>query len=396
MRITLVEFNPASGLFHFAFQLGASLAGRGHEVQLVTGPDPELTSSDPNFELVSILPTWRPGTDGERPLLRKARRLSRGGRHAAAWGVVARHLHSTRPDVVQWASWRFAIDGFMAGWIARQGWCKVSVDLSHSPIPLQEQRISASPYRRGAVLNRGLASGYRAMDTVLVLGHTSRDDLIRTWPGLSRCDVVAHGDEGALGSVEHLPRPSACPPRALLFGTLTRYKGIDLLLDAWPMVREVVTNAQLVIAGGPVGDLDLRDLRRRAAQSEGVSLRVGYLPIPAIAPLVGSARLFVAPYHRSNASGTVRLAQTLGRPVIVTDVGDLAESVVDGQSGLVIPPNDPHALAHGLIRLLQDPALADRLGEAGRSHLMATASWSLVAADVERIYQELLSGSTTG
>jgi hypothetical protein len=57
LRITLVEFNPSGGLFQFAVQLGEALADRGHDVELVTGPDPELASRRPNFRVVAQLPT---------------------------------------------------------------------------------------------------------------------------------------------------------------------------------------------------------------------------------------------------------------------------------------------------------------------------------------------------
>jgi glycosyltransferase involved in cell wall biosynthesis len=390
-RVTLVEFSPSGGLFQFAFQLGRALAEEGHDVELVTGPHPELTNGGP-LRVTPILPTWHPGAGVEPLLLRKSRRVVRAGRLVLAWVVLAFHLRRRRPDVVQFGEWHFSIDGAAAALLSRTGWSRQWVDLAHSPLPLTEQRGGRSAYRRGPLLRRGLAAGYRAMDAVLVLGEASRRDMEQAWPGVRRIDVVPHGDEEIFrhGPV---PAPSSCGPRVLFFGALTGYKGLDVLLDAFSLVREQLPDAELVIAGPVVADLDLVALAERARRVGHVDLRPGYVPIDDVGPLLSSARLLVAPYLRSNASGVVRLAHTFERPVVVSDVGDLANSVRAGHTGLVVEPGDPRALADSMVRLLADPDEADRMGRAGRDHQGQEASWPQVARRVGAIYQELLEGT---
>ncbi|MDQ6839902.1 MAG: glycosyltransferase family 4 protein, partial [Actinomycetota bacterium] len=204
-----------------------------------------------------------------------------------------------------------------------------------------------------------------------------------------RVEVIPHGDESALVRGEPV-RPSQCEPLAVFFGSLSRYKGLDVLLDAHARVLDTLPGARLLIAGSLIPDLDVVELRRRCAALSGVTLQVGYVPIDDVAALVGSARVIVAPYRRSNASGVVRLAQTLGRPVVVTDVGDLSESVDDGETGLVVAVEDSASLAQAMVRILDDGTLADRMGKEGRQRLLATASWPLVAQRVSDIYGQLL------
>ncbi|MBV9660145.1 MAG: glycosyltransferase family 4 protein [Acidimicrobiales bacterium] len=388
-RVTLVEFTPSGGLFQFSYQLGQGLAELGHDVELVTGPEPELRSDHPRFRVLPILPTWHPGAGVERPWLRKSRRVIRAVRHVAAWAVVARHLRRVRPDVVQWSEWRFGIDGLLAAAIARRRWAGLASDLAHSPIPLEEQGAGDGAYRQGRLLRAGLARGYRAMDAVFVLGETSSADLQANFPEVDAPVVIPHGHEGIFDSGPVVP-PGDCPQRVVLFGSLTRYKGIDVLLDAFAEVRRRLPEAELVVAGPLVGDLELEALLLRADRIGNVALRPGYLPIERVPELVGSARVFAAPYLRSNASGAVRLAQTLGRPVVVTDVGDLADSVPDGVAGLVVPPEDARSLAEALLRLLEDPRLADRMGAAGRDRLLDEGSWERVAARVSAVYDSVL------
>lgn len=393
MRITLVEFSPSGGLFHFAVQLGEGLAGRGHDVELLTGRRPELTTTVPGLRIRGVLPTWHPAAG--RPLpgpLHKARRTVRAARYYAAWPLVAAALAWRRPDVVQWASLRFPVDGW---WVRRlsRGPARVSLDLVHAPRPFNEQAKSGEVFRMPPRLHRSLAAAYAAVDAVLVLGEQSRRDMQAAWPAVRRVEVVPHGDESVFARGTTTGPPSSAPARVLFFGTLTTYKGLDLLLDAFALVRAELPDAELVLAGAASADVDTAALQRRADTLGGVVLRVGYVPLPAVAGLFASARVVAAPYRYANASGVVHLAQTFARPVVATRVGDLPAAVADGRSGWVVPPEDPTAFARALLRLLRDPAEADRLGAAGRERVAADATWPAVAARVEEVYRDCLGAA---
>jgi len=160
-------------------------------------------------------------------------------------------------------------------------------------------------------------------------------------------------------------------------------------------VRPARPEAELLIAGA-VADLDLGALRAKAERVGGVDLRAGYVPAETVAGLVGAARIVVAPYVIANQSGVVHLAQTFGRPVVATDVGDLGVAVRDGETGLLVPPSDPAPLAGALLRLLDDDDLADTLGRAGLEHSRAAASWKSVAERILPIYADLISARESG
>ncbi len=395
LRIVLVEFSPSGGLFQFSFEMGTALAQAGHTVTLLTGPDPEFTSTVAGFDVAPVLPTWHPGAGVEPSLVRKARRGVRALRHVAAWASVARFVRETRPDVLQWSEWRFALDGLLASAVASRRWAGICADLAHSPIPLEEQRGGSGPYRQGRLLYRGLGRGYLAMDAVMVLGSRSRAELLDAWPEVQRVEVIPHGDLRTLAHDE----PAAagdCPERVVLFGALTGYKGIDVLLEAFTRIRSARPSATLLIAGPVVGDLNVAEMQMRAAAVEGVEFSPGYVPADDVARLVGGARLVAAPYTRSNSSGVVRLAQTLARPVVATDVGDLSGSVKDGETGLVVRPGDPEGLAEAVIRLLGDPRLATRMGAEGRRQLFAESSWELAAGRLVSIYRSALDITAEG
>lgn len=402
LKVTLVEFSPSGGLFQFAVQLGEALAGRGHDVELLTGPRPELTSRHPGFRIVPCLPTWHASEGaGDPRLRRRVRRVARAGRYHLAWVVLLRRLARSRPDVVQFSGGRFPVDGVATAWLSRRrrGGRPALVTLAHSPLPFNEQRATGEVLRSNRLLHASFGLGYRSVDALIVLGEQSAADLRQAWPDVDDVTVVPHGDEGVFLSDEPVPADQT-PPQVLFFGTLQAYKGVDVLLDAFALVREQVPDARLVIAGAPSGDTDLDALRSTADRIGGVELRAGYVPMADVPALFQSSRVVAAPYRYANASGVVELARTSSRPAVGTTVGDLPAVIADGETGLLVPPADPGALATALVRLLTDPAEARRMGEAARARSTEGASWATVAERTEEVLRRALAtrgpGAGTG
>ncbi|MGY1621445.1 glycosyltransferase family 4 protein [Geodermatophilus sp. SYSU D00965] len=391
--MTLVEFSPSGGLFQFAVQLGEALAARGHRVELLTGPRPELASRHPGLRIVPCLPTWHASEGaGDPPLKRRLRRVVRAGRYHLAWAVLLRRISRTRPDVVQFSGGRFPVDGVATAWLSRRrrGGRPVLVTLAHSPLPFNEQRATGEVLRQNRLLYASFGLGYRSVDSVVVLGDRSAKDLVTAWPDVEDVTVVPHGDEGVF--LDQAPFPARqTGPEVLFFGTMQAYKGLDLLMEAFERVRAERPDARLVVAGAPSGDTDLDELRRSAARIGGVDLRAGYVPMGEVSALFQSARVVVAPYRYANASGVVELARTFGRPVVGTTVGDLPSVIAHEETGLLVPPGDVDALAAGLLRLLADADEAERMGAAGRARSAEGASWATVAERIEEVYRHSLA-----
>lgn len=392
-RIALVEFPPSGGLYQFSLQLGEALARAGDDVELITGPSPELYSREPGCRVRSILPTWHPSAGAAAPgWWRRARRVIRAGQHSAAWAVLIAHLLRTRPDVVMWSAWRFPIDGWGVHAVRKVLPNAVLAIVAHEPRPLVEQPGHVGMYKTSGATNRALATAYADLDVAFVLGESARQILTETWPITAPVHVIPHGDEGIFVSAA-MPGVETTRPVALSFGTITAYKGIDTLCDAWPAVLAQIPDAELVIVGALSADVDESLLRSTVANLPGVSLHTGYVPVPDVAPYFARARCVVLPYKRSSQSGVAHLAHTMGRPVVATRVGDIPAVVRDGVSGLLVDPDDSEGLAQSLIQLLRDPETARAMGEAGLRGLAAGASWDDVAG---RLRQGLPPGRNAG
>ncbi|HVP14449.1 MAG TPA: glycosyltransferase [Terriglobales bacterium] len=176
---------------------------------------------------------------------------------------------------------------------------------------------------------------------------------------------------------------------ALFFGYVRRYKGLDTLLEAWPLVR--TQRAVTLLVAGDFYEDPAPYRRQAAAAGEGaVRLLEGYRSDAEVEALFRAADVVVLPYHSATQSGVTHVAYALGVPVITTDVGGLAETVRPGETGLVVPPLDPPALAAAVLRFFAQD-LGPRLREGVRA-LAASHSWDALAASTLDLIGQLAPG----
>lgn len=151
-------------------------------------------------------------------------------------------------------------------------------------------------------------------------------------------------------------------------GALVAHKGQRVLVDAMPLVRRAVPDAQLVI----FGEGELRaDLARQIHQL-GLDKHVVLAGFrDHIAGLVRSADLFVMSSVTEGLGSAVLDAMALGLPVVGTRAGGIPEAVVHEETGLLVRPGDAAALADAIVTLLRDPLRRRALGEAGRTRVAA-------------------------
>jgi len=195
----------------------------------------------------------------------------------------------------------------------------------------------------------------RNSDGYLVMSDSVERDLDRLKPGAPRRRVrhplYAHFDRGRFTRATARERLGLDPAAevVLFFGYVRRYKGLDVLLDAWPAVR-ARRPATLVVAGEFYEDPEPYRARIAAAGGEpGIRLLDRYLSDEEVEAVFKAADIVVLPYRSATQSGVTHVAYALGVPVITTDVGGLAETVHAGETGLVVPPEDPRALAEAIV-----------------------------------------------
>jgi phosphatidylinositol alpha-1,6-mannosyltransferase len=195
----------------------------------------------------------------------------------------------------------------------------------------------------------------------------------------------------AVGGRERAERPTIVTVARLR----DRYKGHDVLIEALAPIREQVPEAELVV----IGDGPLRDELEQLAHTAGVGGAVRFLGAVSDEERnrwLRRAHLFAMPSRlpddgrAGEGFGIVYMeAAAYGLPVVAGNVAGALDAVADGETGLLVDPTDPCAVAAAIARLLLDGELAQRLGRAGAARAEGFA-WPLIAARVEEVLMEQL------
>ncbi len=407
MRIAVVEPRGAGGMIHYAYRLCAAMAAQGADVTLITSTDYELAGEPHDFAVEAILrPTSRPaGPASPRAgalgvALRKARRLARLAasfvRVNAEWVRLSRHLLATRPDVVQFGSIEHAIEAPYLWHLRRRG--LELADVVHEP------EIRTNRGIRWAVDIRLYRAVYRVFDHLFLHGAANVARFTELYPGVPQARVhsIEMGslvvlEPGAESDVDLRARHGFAPdaPVVVFFGTLLPSKGIEDLIAAFVTVHARRPDARLLIAGHPSRRMEDGGLERLAGGlgiGDAVTVNAQYVPNDELGALMGMARVVVLPYRSATQSGALQVAYAYGRPVVATRVGALPEVVEEGRSGYVVAPEKPAELAEAILRLVDDPESAERMGGHARHLSQTKHSWSSIAAGILAVYE----GPTAG
>jgi len=232
----------------------------------------------------------------------------------------------------------------------------------------------------------------RNSDGYLVMSDSVERDLDRLKPGAPRRRVAhpfyAQFDTGRWTRERaraHLGL-EAGDEVALFFGYVRRYKGLDILLSAWPRVR-ARRAVKLVVAGEFYEDAaPYRALAAAAGGEPHVRVLDRYLPDDEVEAVFKAADVAVLPYRSATQSGVTHVAYALGVPVITTHVGGLAETVT-AETGLVVPPEDPAALAEAVVRFFEQ-GMGERMRR-GVAALKQAHSWETLAEKTIDLVDEL-------
>ncbi|HUY48059.1 MAG TPA: glycogen synthase [Streptosporangiaceae bacterium] len=234
---------------------------------------------------------------------------------------------------------------------------------------------------------------------VVAVSARMRADVLAAYPAVppDRIRVIRNG----IDAREYAPDPGTdvlsrwgldpLLPIVLFVGRITRQKGLPVLLRA---AASLAPEAQLVLCAGQP---DTAELAAEVADlvTSLQATRPGVVWIPEMLPkrdviqLLSHATAFACP-SLYEPLGIVNLeAMACGTAVVASRVGGIPEVVADGETGLLVPPDDPAALAAALNALVSDSGRAASMGRAGRKRAVAEFGWDAIAAQTTALYAEL-------
>jgi glycosyltransferase involved in cell wall biosynthesis len=169
----------------------------------------------------------------------------------------------------------------------------------------------------------------------------------------------------------------------LFFGYVRRYKGLHTLIDAMKHVKAFLNVKLLVVGEFYDNEADYREHISREGLDEVINVVSDYIPNEKVSEYFSAADVVVLPYHSATQSGITQIAYNFNKPVIVTNVGGLTETVIDGVSGLIVPPESPQALANAILRFYRENL--ETMYSEGVKKEKAKYSWENLVQAIEEL-----------
>jgi D-inositol-3-phosphate glycosyltransferase len=275
-------------------------------------------------------------------------------------------------------------------WLLRKSGINL-VHTVHDVIPLDESKVDQ-------IFNKIV---YRSSKSLIVHSEPNLNTLASTKVSREKIYIVPHGNfdvfikNGALQKDEARRNLNLQNEDDLLlfFGFIKKYKGLDLLLDAFESAYEKNKKLKLLIAGAVDSNELLNHYNEKINlmnSKKNVIFHSDFIPQEKVAEYFTASDLVVLPYKQISHSGVMHLAYSFGRPLIVTDTGDFAYTVRTDNSGFVVGNYSSDNLAEIILNAFSDK---ERLEEMGKNILQLNSSkysWLNVAEETKNVYLNTL------
>jgi len=375
-------------------ELTRKLAGQGHQVtvyaqkNLADLPDQAELHAGVRVEHIDSGPVAETATEpGDADLLERVPAFS---------GPLRSLWQSDRPDVVHALRWTSGLAALAA---ARD--LGIPVVQEFSSLGVSERRAAAGfRDQSGAVTADGASAARirlepaigRSATAVVATNSAEVSDLASLGVHRSSIRVVPWGVDTDLFTPEGPVAKRNGRPRLLTAADLTQRKPLETLFRALTKVPD----AELLVVGGPAEAKLAKDDNyvklAKFAAALGIADRViftGEVKYTAMPPLLRSADLVISTCQYAPSGTTSLQAMACGTPVIAPPVGGHMDAVVDGTTGIIIPPDRPALLAQRIRQLLAHPMLIEAYGVAAADRARSRYSWERIASETLAVYDRV-------
>lgn len=314
---------------------------------------------------------------------RRGGRLELLGQTAAIVSAVLR----SRAQIIHTSAHTCYLAAGLAGFLTR------AVRICHLGFPPQPEEIEYV-FRFGpeVVIGCYRAQAREVSDMVLRVSPSSR--VIAIPYGIDTVKYSPVTDQGAAASS---PLRFGAKHVALIVGHLSDVKGYPAFFRAAARVARVVDDVAFIALGEETVSVGYRKYLEGLTRELGIASRVHFLGWRSdVVNVMRAADVMVLPSHAEGLPLAILEAMACGKPVVATRVNGIPEAIVDGASGVLVEPDDDHAIADAMVRLFRDPGKARDMGMEARRIAETEYAVTRFVREIEDLYDELTSTTFRG
>ena len=225
---------------------------------------------------------------------------------------------------------------------------------------------------------------FRLVKKVLLLNSAQKDQFILHYSlKKEKVFVSKLGVYDCLNAVRP-PVNTVQSPYILFFGRFSKYKGIEYLCEAMQLVHDEIPQLHCVIAGGGKIYFDYS----KYSKDDFIILKNEYIDTDRLISLLNGSLFSVCPYTDATQSGVIYSSFALKKPVVASNVGALSDAVIDGETGLLVSPKNPKALADAIINLAKNEEQLKQMSDnIEKMFFQGSNSWKAIAENNINIYK---------
>lgn len=352
MKVCIIGLTGKGGMVHYASQLSNAISKIGGiELYVILPKDADCGIFNCNITIERV------------PIIR---------RHPLRFDILLKRLLCLNPDIIHI--------------ITRHPWfIPLMPLLTFKKYPLVVTIHDIEPHEGERSFFATILSYLliRYANKIFVHGEKLRNQLINKGISKNNIVVIPHGDYSFFTKYkkDNLEERNII----LFFGRIKKYKGLEYLIMAEPLITKEFPDLKIVIAGkGSFKEY------KKIKEKSNFEIFNEFVPDEMVSELFQKAKVVVLPYIEASQSGVIPIAYAFKKPVVATSVGSIPEIVEEGVTGLIVPPKDHKALAYAVLKLLKDEELRKQMGENAFIKMKADLSWDKIAEKTIRVYKKAI------
>lgn len=379
MKIALIDISGIGGIGHYVFSLAKALKKNNADFVLIT---PKCTDFDLDSEKIPakyiIIPHHRYNSPLKKSVFYLISRIR-----------LLFYLLLRKPDIVHFHEIKLPVIDFFLFRVLKLRDIKIILTLHH--LKLFDFNISTRSFSKLYGIADGLILHSQANKDLLYDEYKLKDK--------TKTAVIPHGEYSTL----YISKGSKKEAREkfnlgldeniiLFFGYIRKYKGLDILLEAFNIVLKKDTNFRLIVAGNPKEDMDFY---YRICSKYNISNKVMFFPryieMIEVPDFFNACDCVVLPYRDIFQSGIAYLSYAYSKPVIASEVGGLPEIIEHENTGLLVPKENREKLADAILEIFKDKKRLSKMGEYAKKYADEKFSWDKISKETINFYDKILT-----